>query len=156
MAADERKLIGHESSKRPGEKSPSLRWLNLGWLIAAVHFAVAVVYKDVIGLAIDPLPSTQWWDFFWQTIPLELLREDALVSIWYTHAQPPLFNLYGAALIKLFYPKHLEALNYIHILMGSLLSGMLVPILWCFTMNRRLTLLTASLMAFNPALFLYS
>lgn len=37
----------------------------------------------------------------WQLLDLGLLRHDLLTSVWHLHSQPPLFNLYAGALLKL-------------------------------------------------------
>ncbi|MEM7030781.1 MAG: hypothetical protein AAF629_14540, partial [Chloroflexota bacterium] len=55
----------------------------------------------------------------------------------------------------LFYPHHLQALHYANIVLGAALSGFMVPILWAFTHNRKLSLVVALLLTLNPSLFLY-
>ncbi|HRQ37427.1 MAG TPA: hypothetical protein PLD25_05885 [Chloroflexota bacterium] len=121
------------------------------WLIFGLHLVVALYYKQVVGLDI----AWREWDGLWQTIPADLLRSDLWQSLWHYHAQPPLFNLFGAFLLKLFYPHHLEAMHFIYIVLGSLLAGMVYRVLWALTNRARLSFVTAVLLALNPALFLY-
>ncbi len=121
------------------------------WLVAGLHFVVALYYKQVIGLDI----AWREWDGLWQTIPTDLLRANLWQSLWHYHAQPPLFNLFGALLLKLFYPHHLEAMHFVYIMLGSLMAGMAYRILWALTNNALLSFVTAVLLALNPTLFLY-
>ena len=125
-----------------------------GWIVFWVHLIIALAYKMVVGLTIQPSPAIDW-DYFWQTLPVALIQNNLLESLWYLHAQPPLYNLYGAFLIKLFYPDHLTALHFANIVLGATLSGMMVTIAEQFTRSRRFAFVMALVLAFNPALFLY-
>lgn len=51
-------------------------------------------------------------------------------SLWNLHAQPPLYNLYGFVIHQLFgSANHLVAQHYVQIILGSIMCGMLYPIL---------------------------
>lgn len=120
-----------------------------------MHFSIAVFYKEVAGVNIEAAPRSNTWDDFWQTLPVESLKTNMLLSLWNLHSQPPLYNVYGAFFIKLFYPHHLQYMQYSNIILGSLLSGMLYVLLFHFTRAKVLSLLVALLLALNPSLFLY-
>lgn len=124
------------------------------WLISILHLVVALYYKWNVGFSIIAGPDIDW-NYFWQTLPLDALRTNVFESLWYFHAQPPLYNAYGALLIGQFYPNHLEVMHYVNIILGSLLSGMMVPILIRFTDNQRFSFIIAAVLALNPTLFLY-
>lgn len=49
-----------------------------------------------LGLRFDTSPI----DNFWQLIDVELLRTDLLRSLFYLHAQPPLFNLFVGVFVR--------------------------------------------------------
>ncbi|MBX3061167.1 MAG: hypothetical protein KF770_32310 [Anaerolineae bacterium] len=121
------------------------------WLVFGLHLAVALYYKQVVGLDI----AWREWDGLWQVIPADLLRSDLWHSLWHYHAQPPLFNLFGALLLKLFYPHHLEAMYFVYIVLGSFMAGMGYRVLWTLTNNPRLSFVTAVVLALNPTLFLF-
>ncbi|MEM7030607.1 MAG: hypothetical protein AAF629_13650, partial [Chloroflexota bacterium] len=70
-------------------------WLRYSVAIGLLHLIVALAFKDILGITIQENKAIDW-NYFWQTLPLELLQTDAMRSIWHLHAQPPLFNLYGA------------------------------------------------------------
>lgn len=120
-------------------------------LIAGLHFIIALFYRQRGQLDIAFMP----WDELWQTLPAHLLQTDMLRSLWYFHAQPPLFNILGGLLVHLFYPHHLAALYLVNIFLGSLLAGMIYYILWRLTHRGGLALTISLLLALNPSLFLY-
>jgi hypothetical protein len=137
----------NQSAHRPTTAVPPA-----SWLISGLHLAVALYYKQVAGLDI----AWREWDGLWQTIPADLLRADLWQSLWHSHAQPPLFNLFGALLLRLFHSHHLEAMQVVHILLGALIAGMGYRILWSLTGgSRRVSFVTAVLLALNPTLFLF-
>ena len=127
-------------------------------IIFSVHIIIAIYYKNVAGISIQSgiYPGiTYTWDDFWQTIPLDLLKNNLLESIWYLHAQPPLYNLYGAVFAKICYPYHLECLHYTNIILGAILLVMLYWILLYLVQNKLISFVAALLFALYPSLFLY-
>ncbi len=123
--------------------------------ILLLHLAVATICIKVLGVTIlaDPLRNT--WDWFWQTLPLDALRTDLWRSLWFLHAQPPAFNLYGGILAKLFHPYHLEALHTINVLLGGLLSALIYLMAVHFTSRRSVAVVWAVILSLNPSLYLY-
>lgn len=130
-------------------------------LATGLHLALALFYRYWGGMSIvidsnDPNRLKTWgWDTFWQTAPLELLRERLLETIFYLHSQPPIYNLVGGVLAKLFYPHHLEALYTINILMGTLMVLMVGLMLRDLVPWGPLRLFTLVFIAFHPSLYLY-
>ena len=124
-------------------------------LLGCIHFVVAVfdVLVRGVSIVIDPQRST--WDWFWQSVPVELLRTDLLRSIWNLHAQPPLYNLFIGVLVKLFFPNHLPVLHATNILLGTLLSGMIYMIIVQLLPHRLLAFGLALIIAMSPSIFLY-
>jgi len=121
------------------------------WVIVGLHFTVALYYKEVAGLDI----AWMQWDELWQTIPVDLIQTDFWNSLWHFHAQPPLFNVYGAIFIKLFFPAHLQYMYLANIILGSLMSGMLFKILIQFSGSIKFSFVAAFISALSPALILY-
>ncbi|MBN1563395.1 MAG: hypothetical protein JXA10_06130 [Anaerolineae bacterium] len=125
-------------------------------LIAAVaHGVVACVYRYWGGMSITSDPGRNTWDWFWQTAPMDLLRDAPCETIVYFHAQPPLYNILGAVLGRVFYPDHLAALYTLYIILGTLMvlmSGFLLQYLIPQPIIRHVTLFV---IAFFPALFVY-
>ena len=122
--------------------------------IFCVHLAFALGFKFFLGIDIEAEPS-KTWDWFWQTIPADLLKDDMFASIAWFHAQPPVYNLFGGMFVKVFYPHHLQAMQYANILLGALLSAMLASIALRVTKSTMVAFFMAIALALHPSLFLY-
>lgn len=92
--------------------------------VALFHLVVSAVYVKIVGISIVADPQRNTWDWLWQLLPLDDLRHDLWRSLWFLHAQPPLYNLYGGILADLFYPHHLQVLHALNVLAGALMSGL--------------------------------
>lgn len=143
-------------------KSPASGWLPawiIGWLppaaIFGLHLATGLYLRYIRGVSITADPLLNRWDAFWQTIPMHLLKEDLFASLLNYHAQPPLLNVYGLVMRRLFGSAQLSATHNSQILLGALMSAMIYSILRHLTARPRLSFVVALLMAFSPALFLY-
>lgn len=144
----------------PGEKqSKKLSYdrhdFLLAGLISFIHILTAIIYAKFFGITIRIHEPWSTWDWFWQTLPLDALRTDLLESLWYLHAQPPIFNLLGGVLAKLFFPFHLEALHILYVTLGGLLSGLIYLLAANFTSRRLIGFLWAFILSQNLSLFLY-
>lgn len=129
------------------------------WMTSLLHVVIALSCKWGAGVSITahPLPGNQveYWDRFWQALPIESLRGNLLESVWNLHSQPPMQNLYCGVLAKLFHPHHLEAMHYINIALGACIPAMAGVIAWRITRNKFGGLLAALITALNPSLLLY-
>lgn len=125
--------------------------------ISVLHWGVAIIYKFGMGIDIAADPNRNTWDWFWQSIPVELLREQMLPSIWNLHSQPPLYNLFIGLIIKLSYPSYLQVLQGIYIFLGGILSGLLFLILVKLlpALSPRIVFVCSVTFALNPSMFLY-
>ncbi|MFQ5538601.1 MAG: hypothetical protein ACE5GJ_14245 [Gemmatimonadota bacterium] len=90
-----------------------------GAALAVLHACLAGYFALGRGLTTVHGFGPDAWSWFWQNIPSNLLHDRALESLWWLHAQPPLWNALGAALMKLFGEGHLHALHALNILLGS-------------------------------------
>lgn len=133
-------------------------WI-IGWLppasIFALHLATGLYLRYIRGVSITADPLLNRWDAFWQTIPMHLLKEDFFSTLLHYHAQPPLLNVYGLIMRRLFGSAQLSATHNFQIILGALMSAMIYSILRHLTAKPRLSFAVAVLMAFSPALFLY-
>ena len=115
--------------------------------VSAVHIARGLSIRHAFG------PST--WDFFWQNLSTADLRERAVQSLWYLHAQPPLWNAFNVPLVKIFGELHPEVLQLLHVLMGAAIAAMAVLIATRLTGNVFAGVVAGALVALDPALVLY-
>ena len=109
-------------------------------LVGGLHAVLALVYWLGFGVSIVHDFGPDAWGWFSQNLSTELLRERAAESIWHMHAQPPLWNLLGATLIKVFEPVHMQVLQVLHIAMGATTAGLCLQIVARSTGSRGLAL----------------
>lgn len=128
----------------------------LSLLPLLLHLGFALYYRlsDKIAMA-SPQGDPGYWNIWWQTLEYHLLREKLWESLWNLHMQPPLYNLYGAIFLNYFPDDYLSAMHYANIGLGALMCGMVYPILYSLTQRKPLALITALVLALNPALFLF-
>ncbi|MFQ5506866.1 MAG: hypothetical protein ACE5F1_19005 [Planctomycetota bacterium] len=130
--------------------------LTLGfWLPFALHLGLALVYRFALGISIDEGIGIERWEEFWQTLPMASLCSDLAQSLWNLHAQPPLFNLYGAFFGRTFGAEALDYMHVANILLGSVLSGMVYVVGLECCHRKALAFAVSMAIALHPALFLY-
>jgi hypothetical protein len=114
-------------------------------------FALSRAAAYAAGVRFDSAPL----GYFWQIIDPELLRTRLLESLFYLHAQPPLFNAYLGAVLKLF-PVHFEgALQAVYLGLG-LVQAVGVYLLLCALGFRRWTsAIVAAALSVTPAALIY-
>ena len=130
---------------------PNVIFLILG----LTHIGFAISLKKLAGIDIEIDPKRNTWEFFYQVLPSDLLQTKFLESIWNLHSQPPLFNVYGAILMKLQPDGFLQLLHYTNILLGGLITGFVYRMTLVTTHNNRISILSALAIAFYPTLILY-
>jgi hypothetical protein len=122
--------------------------------VAALHAVVALLYW-AHGVTIRHPFGPSMWDFFWQNLPTEELRARPLQALWHLHAQPPLWNALNAPLIGLFGAHHPEALQTLHIALGSAMAALAVLAAARLTGSLIAGTVAGALVALDPAVVLY-
>jgi hypothetical protein len=103
------------------------------------------------GVTFDASPL----DWYWQYLDVELLREQPLTSIAILHSQPPLFNLFLAAVLNLF-PNHVVgALNVSFMALGAVLAGSVFLVLVELGLTVRAAVIVAAVFCASPPCILY-
>ena len=123
--------------------------------VAGLHLVVALYYWLGRGVTIVHDYGPDPWSWFWQNVPSDLLRDRALQSLWHLHAQPPLWNVVGALLIKVFGGAHLQALQALNIVLGAATAALCLLLVARLTGSRRWSVGCGLVVALHPALFLY-
>ena len=114
-------------------------------------FALAHVFYYLLGARFDAAPL----DWYWQYIDPGLLKQKLLVSVYYLHSQPPLFNLFLGAVLKVFPGHHAAAFQVIYLVFGW---ALFVTLFWLqvrLGVGRAVALLASTFFAASPAFFLY-
>ncbi len=158
-----------KAQRRKGERVSShcafaplreiLSFITRHWpvlVLFGVHLGLGLYYMHGRGLSMTSDPKANSWDFFWQTLPMDAMQKDLWGSLWNLHAQPPLYNLYGFVIHQLFgSANHLVAQHYVQIILGSIMCGMLYPILKHMIRRPRIAFVAALIISLNPVAFLY-
>ncbi|HEX5050158.1 MAG TPA: hypothetical protein VFZ65_00170 [Planctomycetota bacterium] len=119
------------------------------WLLTALHLGIALIYRHVFGVGIEPDPG------IWQILPTDLLAARPVESIWNMHSQPPLFNALRAVLVNAFGDAALDRLHDVHMVLGALMCGMVYVVAREIVRRRWLAFVAALAVALHPSLFLY-
>lgn len=120
--------------------------------LAIIHLLFAFVYH----ITWFSNGNQQVWDNGWQTLPMDSLRSNFIESIWYLHAQPPLFNMEGALFGTVFYPHHMAALYWFQVAMGVITAVLAYYVALVMLKNPPAAFGAALLLvALNPSILLY-
>lgn len=132
---------------------------RVGWFAAGalglLHFCFARFITVAWGVRIDSIEKFGNWDAFWQAIPRSLLENDLWRSIWFLHAQPPLFNLFAAAVFSIFGDEYRPAIQLLYQIAGAAIVAMVYAVIVAHTRRHAVALMAALLLAFSPSLLLY-
>ena len=91
-------------------------------LLALVHLVTALVYHA------EMLDRNKPWDANWQALPIDAMHADFTESMWYLHAQPPLFNAAGALSARLFPQSYMQVMRVGIYGLGMLLAALSYPV----------------------------
>lgn len=130
-------------------------WLA-GVVVFAVHLGVGAYLRWGCGIGIDSDPILNNWEAFWQTLPMRFLKESPWDSLLHCHSQPPMLNVVGLVLRRLFGAgNHLAATHGLQMVLGAFACSMVHALLRHLTGRPLVSFATALLLALSPALFLY-
>jgi hypothetical protein len=95
--------------------------VDRGLAAVVTAFVLSRVIYHALGVKFDATPLGS----FWQFIDPALLRDRLLESLWYAHAQPPLFNLFLGVVLKVFGNAYAGAFKAIYFGLGLALAVLL-------------------------------
>jgi len=116
----------------------------LGFLASRVAFHLAGVRFDT-----SPLP------WFWQYLDPPLLRSDLASSLWYLHAQPPLFNAFLGVGLKIGGSHAALVFHFAYVAIGLGIALALHDLLRCLGLGRRAAIAVTLLYVASPTAILY-
>lgn len=116
----------------------------LGFVLARIAFHQAGIRFDT-----SPLP------WFWQYLDPPLLRNDLASSLWYLHAQPPLFNAFLGLGLKLGGGHAAGFFHLVHLAIGLGIALGLHDVLERVGVGRRAAILVTLLYVASPTSILY-
>lgn len=104
-----------------------------------------------LGLRFDASEAAAFWHF----IEPELLRERLAESLFYLHAQPPLFNLWLGVYHKLFGDAMPLAFALTYVALGALLCVQMNALAEALGVSRWLRIIGVAVFCTSPAVLLY-
>ncbi|MET0340477.1 MAG: hypothetical protein ABW252_05715 [Polyangiales bacterium] len=121
-------------------------------VVVAVVLAVAAVVRAVFWHRLRFLTDEPYAA---QLIPLALLRDDPLRSVWNFHSQPPLFNLFVAAILHAAPAHEALALRLAMVGLGLLAFSLLALALLAVTRRPWVAIVGAAAVAVLPSALAY-
>ena len=106
------------------------------------------VYALIVRTGQSFLPG--YLDFGWQIIPWTILKARPLISVWYLHTQPPLWNLILGVLGRLTPISDARTLQLLQIALGVWLTWLVARILRGLGLRARWITVLAVLVTVNP------
>jgi hypothetical protein len=91
----------------------------------------------------------------WQSIDVELLKTSLFESLYYSHAQPPLFNLLSGIILKIFPSHYSFAFHIVFLVIGWLNCLLIYFSLRKFKLNAAISLVITIVFMLLPSVVLY-
>jgi hypothetical protein len=120
-------------------------------LILAISFGLSRIIYFLAGVRFDLTPLL----WFWQLIDPILLKKHLLQSVYYLHTQPPLFNLFAGALLKLSSGPGPVLFYFIYLLMGLMMCLFLFLTMRRLGVSQRIATLLSLIFIVSPSAVLY-
>lgn len=148
-------MEARQAEKRRSRARPC--WLAFS--IFVLHVSLAGYYGLIRGVSIHvPVirsATSNTWDWYWQLVPMQDLQARFVESIWNLHAQPPLYNAYGALVGAIAGNHLLTALHALNVLAGGGICAMTFAIVRSLTGAAWFAWCVAAVVALQPSFFLY-
>ena len=116
-----------------------------------VAFAISRVAAYAAGVRFDATPL----EWYWQFIDPVLLRDRLFESLYYSHTQPPLFNLFLGINLKLFPSSFSAAMHVEYMALGLTTAIALYVLLKELGLSATVSALVATAFAVCPATLVY-
>ena len=114
-------------------------------------FVVSRMVYAALGVRFDASPLGTYWQY----VDAELLRDDLWRSLWFMHAQPPLYNLLVGGALELGGGAWVGVLHAVSLAAGLLLTLSLHRLLRAVGAGPRTALALTALLALAPPAVLY-
>ncbi len=119
--------------------------------IILIYIYSRIIYYYVFGIFFNSKPLI----FAVQYLDPELLRNNLLQSLFYLHSQPPLFNLFLGAGLKLFPGNPVPFYHYSFMILGLLFTVALYLLMVRLNISKRIAFILTVIFIINPAFILY-
>ncbi len=121
------------------------------YALMAMAFAVSRLGYYLLGVRFDARPVLHYFQF----VDPELLKHRLFESLFYLHIQPPGWNLYTGAVLKLFPTSYPWVFHVIHLLLGLGICWSTYHLMRSCGVNRWLAFTLATWFVVSPGLVLF-
>jgi hypothetical protein len=142
--------LRREMARKLSEYIDSLSPGRLTAVLAAV-FAGAHVFYYALGVRFDDTPLA----WYWQYLDPQLLKDKLLESVFYMHSQPPLFNLFLGAVLKIAGYHSRNAFRGVYLGLGLILYLSLFWLQVKLGVSRVVAFAVSTLFLLSPSFVLY-
>jgi hypothetical protein len=117
------------------------------------HVIMGILYRVTVEWI---NPQTWPWADTIQALPMQDLQTNLVESLYYLHAQPPLFNLWGGVMGQIFPSDYLEIMCWQQMLMGAAIT-VFAYFIGCHVLRSRWlsALIVIPTVALNPNIITY-
>ena len=119
--------------------------------IILIYIYSRIIYYFIFGIIFNSKPLL----FAVQYLDPELLKNNLLQSLFYMHSQPPLFNLFLGAGLKLFPGNPLPFYHYSFMILGLLFTVGLYSLMVRLKISKQISFILTVIFIVNPAFILY-
>jgi hypothetical protein len=119
--------------------------------LLAVVFVLSRLAYYVAGVRFDARPLLHYYQF----IDPELLKHRLIESMYYLHVQPPGWNLYAGAVLKLFPQSYPIALHIVHLLLGLAICWLIFYLMRALGVSRWIAFSLAAWFTVSPGTVLF-
>ena len=121
------------------------------YALLAMLFAVSRLAYYLLGVRFDARPVLHYYQF----LDPELLKHRLLESLFYLHVQPPGWNLYTGAVLKLFPTSYPPVFHAIYLLLGLGICWSIYHLMRMFQVSRWLAFTLAAWFMVSPGVVLF-
>lgn len=121
------------------------------WLLLLAVFAVSRMLYFAAGVRFDSSPLGK----FFQIFDPELLRTRLAETLFYSHTQPPGFNLLIGLVLKAFPANYDAALHGVYLLCGAVIAICVFELMLILGVRRWIALAVTSLFVVSPGMVLF-
>jgi hypothetical protein len=121
------------------------------YALLAMAFALSRLGYYLVGVRFDARPVLHYFQF----IDPELLKHRLFESLFYLHIQPPGWNLYTGAVLKLFPLSYPSAFHVIYLLLGLGMCWSIYYLMRIFEVSRWLAFTLTAWLMVSPGVILF-
>jgi hypothetical protein len=122
---------------------------------AVMIIATAFLLSRVLAYSLGVTFYSSFIHRLWQAIDIQLLSENLIESIFYSHSQPPLFNLIVGLIVKIFGPFYAKAFQIFQLCLSLATSLILYLTLDGLGVKRYISIAITIFFVLSPVVILY-